>query len=202
MFHDISQSSCEQGACISAQRSRIPSANVIEILPILYPCGKSRVSLGVIDGNVTVRRVRGRPPLDRHPTTAFQGLSCVGSHQTTIVPFHRLHLFGLRYESTRLILVVRVDLQRCPRRLRKAVRNQIRSASSPRQTTRKLQFCRCNFLSYSRTCTAVPRISRRWKDDEIPQGRRAGPVHAFYQHHSWRKYQYSKPQVAHFKSCS
>ena len=67
---------------MSARRGRkLPSANVIEILPILYPCGKVRVSLGAIDDNA-----RGRPPLNQHRTTAFQDLSRVASPQTTVVP--------------------------------------------------------------------------------------------------------------------
>ena len=45
----------------------------------MCPCGKLQVSLGVIDDNV-----RGRPhPFNQHPITEIQGLSCVGSPQTT-----------------------------------------------------------------------------------------------------------------------
>lgn len=145
----------KRGACLTS-RAPCEQGNISALLQLKYvrSCIPVRnfESLGVIDNDGVGHLLS----TDTHyHTLGSQAISRSPTPDRFL--YHCPHLFNLPYEPTRRIFALQVYLQRCPARLRKAVRNEIRRTSPSYPTTRKLQFGGFNFIGYSTICAMVTR---------------------------------------------
>ncbi len=100
------------------------------------------------------------------------------------IPIHFLRILRSKYESF-TFRVLPLVVQFCLARLHNPDGNKL-SRPSICQTTREVRICRFYLFTSSRTCTEIPRISKRgWKDHQVTQMCRPCAPLTLCQHCPW-----------------